>query len=229
MKKRKIISLAVDEMKRRKNSHRFRNASRKLRKSLNTFHIGDSKIYTGYPPGCPKHSNNPYAFKPFVINKAREDGYDQVLWIDAACIVKKRLDPIWNILDKQGYYIQLNGWQSGEWASDDCLRQMNVTRDEAMLMPHAMANVMGFDFTNPIAEKLFNTWHNHGKMGTFNGDWKNDKQQCSQDPRCLGFRHDQTVISILASQAGLNFTDCSANKLLSYKQSDGYVIHAAGA
>jgi len=154
-----------------------------------------------------------------------------VLWIDAGCYVKKSLDAHWDIIEKQGYYIQLNGWTSGDWTTDRCLEIMGVSREEAFKMPHAMANVMGFDFTNPICTECFDKWLDYSKnKEVFSGPWKNDKGSCSKDSRVLGHRHDQSVIGILAAQMGLNFTDSVGKGLLSYGKDDkeGYVIIATG-
>ncbi|MBU8911325.1 MAG: hypothetical protein KOO65_08650 [Desulfobacterales bacterium] len=227
MKKRIVISLGIDD----EGSRRYRNALGKLRRSVLDYHIGEMKFYTEYPEGCPTHQEINYGFKPFVINIARVQGYEQVLWIDAGCVVTKRLDAIWDIIDEQGYYLQQNGWNTGNWMTDKSLEIMNLTRDEAMDLPHAMANVMGFDFTTSICQDFFYTWYEYSKnKEVFSGPWKNDRRQCSADERCLGHRHDQSIASVIASKLEMKFTDTSKNKLLTYGPPDtkGYVLVASG-
>ena len=229
--KRIIISLAVDIPTRT----RYQNAIRRLRRSVHAHSTDDSRFYINKcPVGCPKHDYINYAFKPYIINLARRT-HDQVLWIDSACILQHDPKPIWDIIDAQGYYLQKNGWSPGEWMTDRSLELMEVTRDEACDMTLLMANVMGFDFTSQICCKYFDRWLNLSRnKDIFNGDWKNDKQQCSLDPRCLGHRHDQSVASVIANQMGLAITICAEQKLLMYahpgdKGSEEYIILAAGA
>ena len=229
--KRIIVSLAVDKG----SSDRYQRAIKRLRRSVHANSSIDSRFYINkYPDGCPTHQDINYAFKPYIVKLLFDEGYDQVLWIDSAIVVKKDLKPVWDIIDKQGYYLQLNGWTPGEWMTDKSLELMGVTRDAACKMLLCMANVMGFDKNDAICMLYFNRWLKYSKVkDIFSGPWSNKNNECSKDPRCLGHRHDQSVASIIAAQMDFYFTDCSKGLLIygkpEAKETEGYIFVAAGA
>lgn len=176
------------------------------------------------PPNSQPHQRVPYQFKPYAFQEAIDKGFTSVLWLDASCYPVKDLSPLFDIIEKQGYLVFLNGWTTGEWTADSALEPLGVTREELFTYPHAIGGILGFDFTNSQSHDVFQKWKQLSHTA-FAGDWKNDKGQCSSDPRVLGHRHDQTAISVLAHKAGWRFTPPDEGKLLTYGQNNDFILN----
>ncbi len=152
------------------------------------------------------HTEVPYGFKPFAFNEARKAGYKKVLWLDAAEVIEKSVQPIFDHIEKVGYFLMNNvGFNTGEWCSDAALETLKIDREESFKMPHLMACAMGFDFDRQICNEFLDQWialANDGK--TFQGKHTNKNGEVSKDPRVRGHRHDQTAASALSLRLGMS-------------------------
>jgi hypothetical protein len=160
--------------------------------------------------GCPPHKDVPYAFKPYAFKKAREFGYNVILWLDASIYAIKPLKPVFDYIEWNGCYFEkaLPKFWTGEWSSDIALRNLNVSRTGAMGIKELAATVMGLNFRSEIANRFFDKWFGYAQDGeTFVGEWTNERLQVSSDPRVKGHRHDQTVASILAHQMNIKLLE----------------------
>ena len=154
--------------------------------------------------GSPPHSVAPYAFKVHVFEWARKQGYDVALWCDSSVWAYRNPTRIFDHIEREGHVLFTSGYNCGQWTSDACLGQLNVTRDEAKAMDHYMACCMGLDLRNSRSLEFLRKMAVHAADGiSFQGPWTNDKRAASSDPYCLGHRHDQAVGSILAHQLGM--------------------------
>ena len=168
-----------------------------------------------YPEGCPTHQEIPYAFKSFCIKEAIEQGYTSILWMDSAVWIQKDIIPLFEQIEKEGYLIFRNGWTQANWSTDTQLEAFGYSRDEAESMPHPMACVIGFQVNDQTIDFI----HDYvNKYPLFVGSWNNSGNVCSQDLRCLGSRHDQTILGFIAHQYGLQMTNTEG--LISYNIED---------
>lgn len=168
-----------------------------------------------YPEGCPTHQEIPYAFKSFMLKKAIDLGYKTILWMDSAVWMQHDLTPLFEQIERDGYLIFRNGWTQANWSTDAQLAAFNLTRDEAESMPHPMACVIGFHINDETIEWI----HDYiNAYPLFVGEWNNANNVCSNDSRCLGSRHDQTILGFIANQYGLKFTNTEG--LISYDVTD---------
>lgn len=175
----------------------------RLKKSLKD--VGFDGDFLGFTDtvelNCPSHEKVPYAFKTYSLLHCQKMGYDQVIYADASIWAVKSIDPIWEIITKQGYFFEEAGHWSGTWTKDSTLSNMGVTRDEAMKMPMFSAGFVGIDFHSEIALTFLRKWDRYARDGdSFMGAWVNTNNSMSSDPRCQGHRHDMSVASILACQ-----------------------------
>lgn len=138
---------------------------------------------------APSHSDNPYAFKIYAIEHAR-DAYNQILWLDASVYAVKDISPVWDWLTNKGIFLEEAGHMVGNWCNDYTLNYFGITRKQAMQMPMFAAGYVGFDFTNPISIEFFARWKESMLNGCFKGSWKDH-------------RHDMTAGSIIANQMNL--------------------------
>lgn len=139
---------------------------------------------------APLHTDNPYAFKIYAIESARDKGYDQVLWLDASVYAVNDPKPVFDWIDKHGYFMEEAGHYVGQWCNDQTLAFFGITREKAMTMPMFSAGFVGLDFRSETAVTFFSRWKNAMLNGMFKGDWSNH-------------RHDLTCGSIIANQMGL--------------------------
>jgi hypothetical protein len=185
----------------------FANGQQRLIKSLLDFNYeGDIITYNDYSQIQSKsHQQVPYQFKVYAIEKARQMGYDVVIYCDASLYAIQNVMPVINHIIEKGYLLELCGFSAGQYATDICLNEFGISREEAFDISLYSAGFTGLNFKNEKATQFFDRWFKLAKEEkTFIGDWNNNNKQCSQDERCLGHRHDQTVASILSHILGLN-------------------------
>lgn len=164
---------------------------KRLRESLQEHYNGDVYMYDNeYEVESPTHQENPYAFKIYAIEKMRQMGYKQVLWLDASVYAVKNVQPLFDWIKEKGFFMEAAGHWTGTWCNDETLAYFGITRDEAMQMPMFSAGFTGLDFENPIAVEFFEKWKASMNAGCFRGNWTNH-------------RHDMTCASIIANQMGL--------------------------
>jgi hypothetical protein len=175
-------------------------------KGINDYAHIESPFHKGSPDAVP------YAFKPYSIKKAAEQGADLVLWCDSVVYATKSINPVFDHIKQNGYLLFDNvGYSIGDYTSDACLQKWGMTRAEAFESKMLMACVMGFDISNPIAQEFLMKYTNAASDGvSYPGDWFNNNMQVSNDMRVKGHRHDQSVASIIAKQMGLTITNAQS-------------------
>lgn len=175
----------------------------RLSESLRDNFDGDFLGYTSERQvGAPLHQDNPYAFKVYAIRKAIEAGYTQVLWLDASCFAIKNVQPIFDVIESEGYIMQEAGHMVGDWCDEGALDYFNLQRCDAMKMPmYGNAGFLGLNFESPNGIEFFKQWEQSALDGVFKGSWANH-------------RHDMTCGSIIANRLGMKYK--SGNEWLQY-------------
>lgn len=153
--------------------------------------------------GSPPHAVSPYEFKIHAILEAKRRGYTIVIWCDSPFRLIRPVDTLIPKIEKCGVYIQQDGWAVGQWANDKSLAYFNLSRDEVLTIPNASAGIMGFDFSKVVATVFLEKLLGCAREGLFFGKWNNNDKTESEDPRCLGHRHDQTCVELVAYQMGI--------------------------
>lgn len=170
------------------------------------------------PSGCPPHSEVPYGFKGYALDAVRRRGADLVLWCDASIKPIRSLEPLWNLIEQQGYWFSANWWPNGAWCSDAALPLLGMTREESMAHMHVAATAFGLNLRSEIGSGFLDDYLRYAKNGAFCGPWKNDHGKASSDPRVLGHRHDQTAASVICWRRGMTLTQ--PPKWFAYKGHD---------
>ena len=177
-----IVNLSTD---------RYTKGRERLYNSLVGKFDGHVQIFTNEAEiGSPTHDENPYAFKLYAIDKMRSLGYTQILWLDASAYAVKNVQPIFDYIDKYGYFMEVAGHWSGSWCNQHTLNYFGITREDAMTMPMYSAGFTGLDFNNQTAIEFFDKWKSSMNAGCFKGSWADH-------------RHDMTCASIIANQMDL--------------------------
>ena len=170
-----------------------------------------------FPPGSPRHEDVPYAFKLHALLEARRLGHRSALWLDAPCVAKRSLTPIFEAIEQDGHLFRTGGEKLGNWVSDACLRAFGLSRDRAMELPMLNGSFLGLDFSSPLAATWFNGLLAACERGLFQGSYLSPHAPIevrlakpgkpvgfvSRDARCWGHRHDEAVGSCLAAARGM--------------------------
>ncbi len=153
-----------------------------------------------WPEGCPSHEDLPYAFKLWAMVQAIGHGFTTVIWMDSSAVPVRSVAPLFEVAEREGAFVSDNyGWKNGQWTTDAFLAAEGTTRDAQMAVPHCSALVFGVCLTHPKGVILFDWLRTLAKKPEIMaGARDNADKSCSKDPRCLGHRHDQSLISLLA-------------------------------
>jgi hypothetical protein len=163
-------------------------------------------LQTEYPKGVPTHHQIPYAFKPYMIRQVALSN-NVVLWLDSSCWLQHSVQPLFDHIEKHGYLFFDGGWSNAQWCNDKQLEAFGFTRDEAEKQKHVIGGIVGLNLDTEIGKEIFAEWFLN--IDLFKGNWNNDNLTESQDARCLGSRHDQSVLSLIAAKLNLNITPCA--------------------
>ena len=178
----------------------------RLRRSLSDVGFdGNLLLWSGeYPPGCPTHQEQPYAFKVAALEMAIHRGMGATLWCDGSVWFIRDPSPLFKQIEENGYWIMTLGWCTSEWCMDSALPLLGVKRDDYWSVPMISATMFGFDMQSDIARKVVGYMRARVRDGSLRGPWTNEQGQASLDKRVLGHRHDQTALSVIAHKLGLN-------------------------
>lgn len=177
----------------------------RLKRSCDEFGY-NCQVFNYYPEGCKSHAIEPYAFKPACLDVVRQ-GYDRVIWCDASGWLAKDPKPIFDIIDRDGYFILNGGWSNAQWCTDRQLQAFGFIRDEAESQNHCVGGLFGINFATKVGMRIFEELKANTHL--FTGHWNNCNRTESQDERCLGSRHDQSVLSLIAAKHKLKIHDCT--------------------
>jgi hypothetical protein len=200
---------------------RYIEGMERLRQSLEGKFDGDFIGFVGEESiGAPLHSENPYAFKIYAFIEALKRGYKNILWLDCSVWAIKDVQPVFDVINKEGYIMQEAGHFVGNWCNDFTLDYFGVKRDYAMAMLcYGNAGFLGLNFATIIANEFFDKWQQAMLAGCFKGNWSDH-------------RHDLTSGSIIASKLGMKYK--SGNEWLEYAQfgskpkNETIILQAAG-
>lgn len=201
--------------------HQYHLGHDRLLKSLDEHAPGIDRMFwtNALPPDSPKHERVPYGFKQYAIKAAIAKGYTTIVWCDAATWACRDVRPFFDIVESEGHHFFHGGATLGQRCSDDCLRIMGFTRDEAWKIQLVGGTAVGLNMLNPRTATFRQQWWDAMLAGAFNGPAVNDIAQddmrglagrgvghISDDPRVQGHCHDESVATILLHRLGMKST-----------------------
>lgn len=197
MKKRAIVSFA-------NRTGNYVQALARLSDSLRDNFQGDFFAWIGEEAlQSPKHLDNPYAFKIHAIDKAIEQGYSKILWLDSSCYAIKNVEPLFDLIDKIGLLMQNSDCMLGDWTNDETLAYFGIERKTAKQIPMFSAGFFGIDLKNKQSANFYLLWKESMINGYFKGSWENH-------------RHDMSCASSIAYNLGLIRLYKPHNSLMQY-------------
>lgn len=143
--------------------------------------------------GAPLHTDHPYAFKVYAIQRAIDMGYTSVLWLDCSVWAVAPVHPIFDIIEQVGYWFEGAGCFTGEWTNKETLNHYEFTLDEALELPMIQSGFMGFNINESATKFIWKEFKKGCEAGLFNGSWGNH-------------RHDQSVMSCVLNRIYAEFS-----------------------
>ncbi len=155
------------------------------------------------PPDSPSHQQNPYAFKAYALqhaltNRARPT---TLLWADASILPIRSMEPLWERIERDGYWISNNGWTNDQWMCDAAYphlfptpiddepgaeewttkyaempmheRNLLVARRFNRKIQHVVATTFGISLDHPIGREFLSEYVRLADAGAFRGPWWN--------------------------------------------------------
>lgn len=156
-------------------------------------------LYSDFPNNLFNKSNG-YNVKPSAMYEASKL-HSQLLWLDCSCWVVKDLQPIWDAIEKDGYYFIHSGFNCAQYCNDESLEYFGVTRDEAEKIPMIYAICFGLDLEQQVGGDISYHFLHAADNNIF------DNGSGSEDPRFIAHRHDQSALSLIAHQLGCKIHD----------------------
>lgn len=157
-----------------------------------------------------------YNAKAAAFEETIKQGYTHILWMDCSMWVIGDPNKMMDIINDEGYYIGMSGFNCANVCSDRCLQYFGVDRDTAETYPDGQTGCFGVNLENPIAKEFINTWLKAAKDKVFHGSREHDNQ--SSDPRFMFHRQDQACASVIANKLGMKLTPFG--QLVSYYPAD---------
>jgi hypothetical protein len=209
--RRAIVNVAVEQG--------FYTALQRSVKAACEAFCGEADLFfTGYPDRCPKHADQNYAFKVWAIDAVVQQGYRQILWIDCRCRPVRAFDPVWQCIERTGYYLGQQGDSVlGDWTSDAALEIFGINRETARTIPLLRGGVVGLNLDTEVGTGIWEIYKAMCAAGALNGahlntpglgwgDWGGGKWKghVSSDPAVGGHRHDESVLSFAVWKLGLS-------------------------
>ena len=192
--KRAIVNVATTEHY-RKGQQRLTEAARK--QGYNTFQWGTE------PTGCPSHAAVPYAMKAFALKETEELGWDLLLWCDSCMLPVQSLEPLWQRIERDGYWMSRNGYTNYEWTADQAYpdlfeslfysrgltweEKMQTARDVNRKIPHVVATCFGLNVKHVLGKAFLDEYYRlASETPAFCGPWTNRAYAESQGQAQIG-------------------------------------------
>lgn len=193
-----IISVGV--------GHWYPSGIERLKKSLN-YHgwAGAEFLQTELPEGCPRHSENPYAFKIYAFEQAIQKGFTHIVWLDASFWAVKNPMPLFDYINDNGYFFFKTGYNLAQSCNDAILNYAGVNRNQAEKMNEGATGLVALNMNHPKAYQFFYKWKQYMIDGMFRGSRLHAGQ--SRDKRFLFHRQDQSAASLIMNELDMKISE----------------------
>ncbi len=188
----------------------------------------------------PSHQEIPYGFKAFALSESNLLGADLLLWCDASILPIRSLEPLWERIERDGYWLSKNGWSNYEWTADAAYPDLfscdlQTARVQNKVVPHVVATAFGLNVKHPLGKAFLDEYYRlASETRAFCGPWINTAHPSATPMRqerwrygacgpadVRGHRHDQTAASVIAWRLGMQLSDPPSIFAYSKRRPDG--------
>lgn len=142
--------------------------------------LPDSKLFKNYT-----HEQIPYFFKFSMIQIARENGYEEIYWLDSSLILERNITGLANpvmAFDNLGHPLE-------KYISDMATNNL-MCANYLKEVKQIWGGAIGFNFNSPDVKYIFDEIHTQAMQGSFN-------EGKSTRNGFVAHRHDQAVMSVI--------------------------------
>jgi len=155
------------------------------------------------PKGSRPHSESPYGFKVHAIKVAYEMGYTSILWLDSpAHAVKEDISPIFEKIEKEGYYAMSHIDPLENWVGDITLSVFGKRREDLVGYNLPSGSCYGFRIDGPMPKD----WP-HGEIPELFWDFYFQESDNMFKSEVISegkwHRHDEAVLAMNLISRGL--------------------------
>lgn len=148
---------------------------------------------------CLPHKEASHQFKSFILQFAKEEGYEQVMWCDSAVLILKNPQKYFDLAEEIGVVLfDAKDCNEAEWTADISLELMGCSIEYARSINQCYSGVMLFDFRVEKANSVLDdfTYYSFDK-DICNGIGGSIREEFKVH------RHDQSIISYVIRKHGL--------------------------
>lgn len=188
--KKAIVSCAVGDY--------YTPFLKKQAEEIKRFCPNDDHIYWSghFPPHSRTHHQSVYGFKVHAIIEAMNRGYEQVMWIDSAFYPITTLDPLWDIITDRGVFVLKDSLLLAHHTFPRVMSYFGETYESLIEKQWTISggSPYGFNFTKPIARKIFEEFYQAERDNTFGTA---EEISISSSGNYRGHRMDETVMGFI--------------------------------
>lgn len=153
------------------------------------------------PEDSPTHEQSPYGFKSHAFKAAYEAGYNSILWVDSPIVsVKEDVSPIFEKIEKEGYYAMSHIDPLENWVGDTALTAYQWPREKLMGYNLPSGSCYGFRIDGPMPTDPF------GDRELFWGFYLQEQDGLFKS-EVIGegkwHRHDEAILAMCLIERGL--------------------------
>ncbi len=128
-----------------------------------------------------------YAWKPIIIHEQYQSRKENILWLDAGCLVNKKLKLIKNIILKNGFYSPQSSDNIKKWTHETTLSKLKVP-ESFYNRRNISGGICGFSKNFPKIQNLISDWYKYSL----------DEEIISpKGSSRINHRQDQALLSLL--------------------------------
>ena len=164
--------------------------------------------FSSYPNFVSKYVDGKlgaYAWKPIIINEESNNLEGNILWIDSACLLKKKPIKIKTFLTYSKLFITFSSNTIEDWTHPMSIKHLSFPA-KYLRKRNFMAGIVGLNSENNLVKKLISEWKNYALI-----------KDCISPPGSnrKNHRQDQSIFSML-----LYIHKLDKYKLRDYKNSE---------
>lgn len=172
------------------------------------------------PLGSPSHQVNPYGFKAHALTSAYclRSRPTTLLWCDSCILPIRPLGPVWEKIERDGYFFIRNGFENYQWTANSTYPILfpvehaaswsikgveqppgALARATNRTIQHVVGGCFGLSLLHPKGREFLSEFQRLCDAGAFVGPWTGGIG--------VQHRHDQTASSVIAWRLGMKLTD----------------------
>lgn len=158
--------------------------------------------------GYPGNDELNYGFKSYCLNEARRMGVEIAIWADSNMVLCQPVESLIESIEDNPIFLPTNAdWRVGQWTTDRCLAEFGVSRETAYDIPTVVSGFIAFDFRNESAREFFDEFSAYCKRPEIINGPRYVKSPVFQVQDYFGHRHDQSILSLMAHNKGINLVE----------------------